>query len=360
MNRRTVLILSGSIGQGHAAVAEACADAFDRAGQVPVVRDCMELLGPVRRAVASGLFRGLLGIPPLYDALHFSGLRAGAPVVVRSAGRATGHLVRALRPELADPSLVTVVAVFALGAGVVGWAAQRRPDLNAVVVVSDATAHRDWVKPGVRRYEVLSQLAAGAVRQYDPAAEVRIVDPPVRAPFRHPPDRLAARRALGWPEASTIVLVMGGGWARGPLLQVADRLAARGLVPVVLAGSNRGLLRRVETGRPGTGRPLVLGQRDDVHLLMAASDVVVTSPGQACHEARAVGRPLVVMDTVPGHGRENLLGELAQGGVLASGPHPERVEAAVLAALQGACGATNHEPRRPWGSQLVEAVGPGR
>src|SRR5579875_120794 len=326
MNRRTVLILSGSIGQGHAAVAEACADAFDRAGQVPVVRDCMELLGPVRRAVASGLFRGLLGIPPLYDALHFSGLRAGAPVVVRSAGRATGHLVRALRPELADPSLVTVVAVFALGAGVVGWAAQRRPDLNAVVVVSDATAHRVWVQPGVRRYVVFSQLAAGSVRQYDPAAEVRIVDPPVR----------------------------------GPLLQLADRLAARGLVPVVLAGSNRGLLRRVETGRPGTGRPLVLGQRDDVHLLMAASDVVVTSPGQACHEARAVGRPLVVMDTVPGHGRENLLGELAQGGVLASGPHPEQVEAAVLAALQGACGATNHEPRRPWGSQLVEAVGPGR
>jgi processive 1,2-diacylglycerol beta-glucosyltransferase len=356
VNRRRVLILSGSIGQGHAAVAQACAEAFRNAGHDPVIRDCMELLGPIRRRVAHAVFRGLLGVPPLYDALHFSGLRAGAPFAVRSAGRATVHLVRALRPELEHPSLEAVLAVFALGAGVVGWAAQRRKELKGVVVVSDATAHRVWVQPGVKRYVVFSQLAAGSVLQYDPGAEVVVVDPPVRTQFFDPPERLAARQTLGWPESETIALVMGGGWARGPLLQIAARLAARDLFPVVLAGANRRLLHHVATGPDGHRPMLVLGPRDDVHLLMAASDVVVTSPGQACHEARVVGRPLVVMDSVPGHGRENLLGELAQGGMLAAAANPRAVEEAVLAVLQGARHSPAAVPRGPWARQLLEAV----
>jgi UDP-N-acetylglucosamine:LPS N-acetylglucosamine transferase len=243
-----------------------------------------------------------------------------------------------------------------MGAGVVGWAGRRRPELHSVVVVSDATAHQLWVQPGVGRYVAFSQIAAGSVRQYDPYANVAVIDPPVRPQFRDAPDRLQARRALGWPDAAKIVLLMGGGWGRGPLLAVADRLVGRDLLPVVLAGANQRLLKNVATDRQGARQPVVLGPQDDVARLMAAADVVVTSPGQACHEARAVGRPLVVMDTVPGHGRENLLGELSQGGALASPPRPNDVAAAVLAALDGVAGVPERVGRVEWSKQLFDAV----
>ena len=48
--------------------------------------------------------------------------------------------------------------------------------------------------------------------------------------------------------------------------------------------------------------------------LMNACDVVVTLPGATtCAEARVVGRRLVLLDAMPGHGRENLQHELELG-----------------------------------------------
>ena len=46
---------------------------------------------------------------------------------------------------------------------------------------------------------------------------------------------------------------------------------------------------------------------------MAAADLVITSSGDTCSEARAVGRPLLLLDVVPGHGRDNLQHELELG-----------------------------------------------
>lgn len=59
------------------------------------------------------------------------------------------------------------------------------------------------------------------------------------------------------------------------------------------------------------------------------TSAVVTSSGQTCHEARVVGRWLVILDVVPGHGRENTLHELERGGALACSPDPDSAEAAV-------------------------------
>ena len=46
---------------------------------------------------------------------------------------------------------------------------------------------------------------------------------------------------------------------------------------------------------------------------MAASDLVITSSGDTCTEARTVGRPLLLLDVVQGHGRDNLQHELELG-----------------------------------------------
>jgi hypothetical protein len=47
---------------------------------------------------------------------------------------------------------------------------------------------------------------------------------------------------------------------------------------------------------------------------MSAADVVLTLPGaNTCAEARVVGRDLLLLDVMPGHGRDNLLHELELG-----------------------------------------------
>ena len=67
---------------------------------------------------------------------------------------------------------------------------------------------------------------------------------------------------------------------------------------------------------------------------MSASDLVVTLPGAlTCGEARAAGRGLVLVDAMPGHGRENVQHELELGGAEVCNPRPADITRSVLAAL---------------------------
>jgi UDP-N-acetylglucosamine:LPS N-acetylglucosamine transferase len=66
---------------------------------------------------------------------------------------------------------------------------------------------------------------------------------------------------------------------------------------------------------------------------MAAADLVITSSGDTCTEARTVGRPLLLLDVVPGHGRDNLQHELELGDAGVTGPGTVDVLRTTLAAL---------------------------
>jgi UDP-N-acetylglucosamine:LPS N-acetylglucosamine transferase len=67
------------------------------------------------------------------------------------------------------------------------------------------------------------------------------------------------------------------------------------------------------------------GYTDQIPALMAASDVVITSSGDTCREARVIGRRMVLLDVVPGHGRENLMHELELGDAAVCLPTPASV-----------------------------------
>ncbi|MBV8462370.1 MAG: hypothetical protein JO368_03695 [Acidimicrobiales bacterium] len=349
MNDGRALVLSGSIGRGHDSVAEACLGALARAGIGGDVLDCMGLLGDVGSRLGDAAFRWMLTVPPLYDAVHFSQMRAGTTLAERGERAAAVRLVPRLREQLAAPPVDILLSVFATGAGAMGRLRPELPVTPTVVVCTDATAHRFWAHTGVDRYVVCSAMAAGTVRQYLPDADIVLVPPPVRASFFAAPERTQARRELDLDPEVPSVLLMAGGWGLAPLQGAAEALATSGHRVFAVAGGNEKLRRQLDaTASKIGGRAIgpgieVFGFTDRIPLLMAAADVVVTSPGQTCHEARVIGRPLVVLDVVPGHGRENLLLELEHGGALACTPHPQAVVRAVTAARRGI-----EPPAAPW------------
>ncbi len=75
----------------------------------------------------------------------------------------------------------------------------------------------------------------------------------------------------------------------------------------------------------------MFGFTDRVPELMAACDVVITTSGDTCREARAVGRSIILLDVVSGHGRENLMHELEKGGSRACLPGADSIGRAVAA-----------------------------
>lgn len=363
-SQSAALVLSGSIGRGHDSAAEACRDALVAAGSATVLLDCMALLGPVGRRLGEAAFRRGLTMAPLYDAFHFSQLRAATPLAARMEAASARRLVPRLRGEIARSGAGLLVSVFATGAGALGRLRAELPDRRAVVVCTDAAAHRMWAHPGIDRYVVCSQMAAGTIRQYLPEADVAVLPPPVRPAFFAAPPRAQARDALGVDRSVPCVLLIGGGWAATSLVDAAEGLVGAGYRVLAVAGGNVSVRRRLEDlarrapRRDGSG-VTVYGFTSQVPVLMAACDVVVTTPGQACHEARVLRRPLVVLDAVPGHGRENLLLEMAKGGALACTPGAASVVAGVGAVLDGAVDADAPWPvhsAAEWGRRFLEAV----
>jgi processive 1,2-diacylglycerol beta-glucosyltransferase len=82
---------------------------------------------------------------------------------------------------------------------------------------------------------------------------------------------------------------------------------------LAVAGRNPRLEGRLRAAARRLPRLRVFGFTDRIPELMAAADLVVTSSGDTCAEARVVGRPLLLLDVVPGHGRDNLQHELELG-----------------------------------------------
>jgi processive 1,2-diacylglycerol beta-glucosyltransferase len=331
------IILSGSLGSGHDAIAEAVTASLARLGWESRTLDCMRLLG--RRAGQAGdwVFRRLTAMPGVYDGLHFAHFRSGSPLAQAMDEAATSRLVPALRAELRREPAELLIAVFATGASAAAKLAPPGRGCRRVVLCIDAVPHSLWVRDGTDLFLVTSAAAAASVRRYVPRAQVRVVPPPVRSAFYSRVPQAAARQPLGIPAYAGCVLLMGGGWGLGPLEQSARALADAGVHVLAVAGRNRQLAARLEALARSSPRVHPFGFTERIVELMNASDVVVTLPGATtCAEARAVGRRLVLLDAMPGHGRENVQHQLELGGADVCNPRPEDLTASVLAALNQA------------------------
>jgi processive 1,2-diacylglycerol beta-glucosyltransferase len=326
---RRALILSGRFGKGHDTVADATAAALTKIDFESRVVDSIALLGRAGSAAGDRVFRTMLSAAPVYDAFHFSQLRTGsrlARFLDRTAVRSMyPHFVREVEAD--QPSLL--VSVFATGAGAAARYKATNPDVSTVVFITDSFAHRLWVHEGTDLFLVTSELCAHAVRSFRPRARVSVVTHPTRPAFYDAPSQTVARASLGVPDDARCVLLMSGAWGIGPIAECARALAASGCWVLAVAGSNKGLAARLAAASAADAKIIPFGFTDRVPELMAASDVVVSSSGDTCREARVVGRGLVLLDVVPGHGRENLDHELELGNAVVSLPDPATVAACV-------------------------------
>lgn len=342
---RRALLLSGSLGMGHEVHARACAASLLQRGWSTEILDAMRLLGRRGGSAGEAVFRSMLAMPGLFDAFHFGALRQGGRLALLADAAARRQLVPRLRSYLDENPAELVISVFATGASAVSELADRYPGMSHAVFCSDVTPHRLWVHPRVDLYLVTSVAAEAAVRRYQPQARVQVVAPPMRPGFLSPPSQEEARAALSLPAGDRCVMLMSGAWGLGPLADAATGLADAGLQVLAVAGRNARLEARLRAAARTRPRLHPFGYTDQVPTLMAAADLVITSSGDTCAEARTVGRPLLLLDIVPGHGRDNLQHELEQGDASVTSPRPADVVATALAALDRAKPASSSSGR---------------
>ncbi|WP_239380060.1 glycosyl hydrolase [Frankia sp. CIT1] len=310
---RRALLLSGSLGMGHDVMAQACAHSLALRGFSTRTLDSLRMMGGRAGSAGEGVFRGMLAVPGLYDALHFSQMRPGGGLARAIEATSSRFLVPKLRVELREQPVELLLSIFATGAAAASRIKHEHPRMVTTVFCTDVCVHRLWVHENTDLYLVTSTTAARFVRRFHPEARIAVVPTPVRQPFYDPPTQEAARAALEIPADARCVLLMSGSWGLGPLVEGAQALAEAGIWVLVVAGRNVSLAARLRERANTHPRIIPFGFTDRIPELMAASDLVVTSSGDTCSEARVIGRDLLLLDVVPGHGRDNLQLELDRG-----------------------------------------------
>ena len=333
---KDAILLTGPLGLGHEMMARCCARLLERSGWRTRRLDSMSLLGPWSGGVGERAFNRLVAIPGLYDGLHFAHLRTGSRLADRMDRASRARLVPALRAELKrQPGRPGAQRIRHRGLGLGcaqgrgAWAADGRavygrggaPDLGR-------GGHRSVpgdVGGGRGGGPALPTPGAGRGGAATGTAE-----------FYAAPSQGQARNALGVPPGDFCVLVMDSGWGFGPLVEMVSALAEAGVHVLAVAGRDRRIERRLRELAARAPRVTPFGFTDRIPELMAAADVVLALPGaNTCSEARVVGRHLLLLDVMPGHGRDNLLHELELGGADTCLLTPGGVTASVLALRDG-------------------------
>jgi len=334
-SRRRALLVPGSSSAGRQAAALACATSLEALGWTTRTLEATWLGGHGGwGSAAEGGLRRILTIPGLHDAFHYAALRTGNQLALHADAITRIQLVPRLREHLDRHPVELALSLSPAGASAVSSAVPHYPSMRHIVFCAEASPHRLWIQPNVDLYLVRSAAAEPAVHRFRPEARVLVIPPAVRSEFYRPPAQRTARIGLGVGEQGRCVLLAAGSRGEGPLAEIAAALAGVGLSVLAVAGHNARLerkLRAVAERRPSV---LAFGFTDRMPELMAAADLVITTSGGTCMEARTVGRPLLLLDLVQGHARDDLLYELELGDAAVSSRRPADVVRTALSCLK--------------------------
>jgi len=272
-----------------------------------VIEDGVTAMGPV---VAATIRRGaefvLRRLPWLFEvqywlASRFPPTRALFQALgVRVGGPGLLELVREHRPD-------AIVSTYPGTTEVLGrLRASGRLPVPLASAITDLAALRFWAQPGVDLHLIIHEESraevAAIIGRGDGIVHARGL---VRPQYEHPPDRAAARAALGIEDGTPMVLVSGGGWGVGDVPSaVRVVLDGTGADVVCLCGSNDRLRARLDAVR--NPRVRTLGFTERMCEWMAAADVLVHSTaGLTVLEAQLCGTHAVSFGWGVAHIRAN-------------------------------------------------------
>ena len=333
-----ILIATVTAGGGHLAAAAALEEAWRALRPADVLDkiDLVKFFSPLHRKIHTDGYLKLVEHAPDLWRMMFN--KTDNPKLARRLNRfkrlfpsnSRGRFARCLNQFKPDAVLCThYLPLETLGqlkakgarhsraavvAKVAGTAAHRavpknRPASPLVVsIVTDFEAHALWMDGCVDMYCVAAEatkarlIARGAV-----AEQVVATGIPISAKFSTKPDAKAVRKTLGLRDDQPVLLVLSGGFGMGPIEEILGELdnLQRSFQTVVVTGRNEDL-RRELAARDRKHPTHVLGYASNMHELMAGADLIITKPGGlTSSEALALGKPLVILNPIPGQEAAN-------------------------------------------------------
>jgi len=177
-----------------------------------------------------------------------------------------------------------------------------------VSIVTDYEAHALWMDACVDLYCVAAEeTRARLVARGAPPENAVATGVPIAAKFSSKPGARVVRKTLGLRDDLQVFLVLSGGFGMGPVAEILSELdkVPQPFQTVVVTGRNEELRRDLAT--QNRRHPThVLGFATNMHELMAVADLIITKPGGlTSSEALALGKPLFILNPIPGQEAAN-------------------------------------------------------
>ncbi|HMC28850.1 MAG TPA: glycosyltransferase [Verrucomicrobiae bacterium] len=177
-----------------------------------------------------------------------------------------------------------------------------------VSIITDFEAHALWMEAGVDLYCVAAEeTKARLVARGAPEESVAVTGIPISAKFSADVDVPESRKRMGLRDDLPILLVLSGGFGLGPVAEILAEVDKLPMTVQVLVVCGRNQELRAKLALQERRQPTrILGFVSNMHELMAIAEIVISKPGGlTTSEALAVGKPLFVLNPIPGQEAAN-------------------------------------------------------
>lgn len=308
-----ILIATVTAGGGHIAAAAALEDAWRAARPEDVVEkiDLLKLFSPLHRKIYSQGYVQLVERAPDLWGMVFA--KTDNPKLLQKLKRFQRKFPSGSKQRFArhvkqfKPDVVLCTHYLPLETLT---PLREKADVRPFVVsiVTDFEAHALWMESCVDLYCVAAEetkarlVARGAADKSIVATGI-----PIASKFSTRVDVKAVRKNYGLRDDLPVLLVLSGGFGMGPVAEILGELdkSAKPFQTLVVTGRNEELRR--ELAAHDRKHPThVLGFSTNMHELMAVADLIITKPGGlTSSEALAMGRPLFILNPIPGQEAAN-------------------------------------------------------
>ncbi|CAM3026353.1 glycosyltransferase [Paenibacillus sediminis] len=316
-NKEKILILSGTLGDGHNQAAQAILEAarFYRPGAEVEIVDFLEWTHPYLHTFGKFCYlQWVKGLPSLYGYLYRKTRDDNklSSLFKSIKSFSTDKMLRLLQ----EIKPTVVVSTFPGAAAAMSFLKSNlMTDIPTVTVITDYTDHSYWVHPFTDRYIVGAEHVKQALlKHHVPDERIVVTGIPIKLSFTYSYDRIMLRDKYGLDRERPIVLVMGGG---DGLIgkQFLSFIVANELLTsvqfIIVCGRNERLRQSLvqelcDVDDDIRERVLVTGFVNHVHELMALSDLIVTKAGGlTVSEALALELPMILYRPLPGQEQAN-------------------------------------------------------
>jgi processive 1,2-diacylglycerol beta-glucosyltransferase len=203
-----------------------------------------------------------------------------------------------------------IVCTHAFPLGIVSYLKKKGVFKGPVfAIITDYDVHSFYIFPNVDAYVIGSEDLIPQCLEFGIEAErVHAVGIPIQNEFFIKYDKRLLREQIGLDPDLPVILIMGGGLGMGPLDRLFKILGENSHYQMIcVAGSNSALREKLEIiAQDMVCRVKIYGFVDNIHILMAASDIMAgKAGGLACAEAMALGLPMFIVDPLPGQEEKN-------------------------------------------------------